>query len=226
MLQCTNNLAHLKQMETELNDKQLRIMEKALEVFAEKGFDSTSVRDIAQRAEVNVAMISYYFGSKEKLLEAIFKNHTSGIKSKIESILHSKDYDPFKKMDLLVETYIDVIVENRPFHTLMMREQVLMKEGALYSYIRDMKRQNRSLIEAAVKAGQKSGLIQKHVDISMLAVTLIGSVNHFFSNYKFICEDKKHDVHDEGFLMSSIEKLKSHLKIMFKAFLTYGISKK
>lgn len=213
-------------MENELNDKQLQIMDKALEVFAEKGFDSASVRDIAQRAEVNVAMISYYFGSKEKLLEAIFMSHTGSMRNKIETIIHSKTYDPLEKVDLLIDTYINVIIENRSFHRLMMREQVLVKEGPLYVYIRDMKRNNRSLIEVAVKAGQKAGLFQKNIDVSMLAVTLIGSVNHFFSNYKFLCEENHAKDTDMDFDIKSIEKLRSHIKVMFKAFLTYGISNK
>lgn len=212
-----------------MNDKQLQIMEKALEVFAEKGFDSASVRDIAHRAEVNVAMISYYFGSKEKLLEAIFRNHTSSMRKKIESIIHSKSHDPMDKVDQLIDTYITVIIENGTFHQLMMREQVLMKEGPLYTLIKDMKTQNRNLIEVAVKAGQKAGLFQKNIDVSMLAVTLIGTVNHFFSNYKFLCEERTRKSGKDGnyvYDAESIEKLRSHIKVMFKAFLTYGISSK
>ncbi len=217
----------LTAMENELNEKQLQIMDRALEVFAEKGFDNASVRDIAQRAEVNVAMISYYFGSKEKLLEAIFLNHTQSMKSKIESIIHSKVHDPLEKVDLLIDTYITVIIENRSFHQLMMREQVLLKEGTLYTYIRDMKRQNRNLIEVAVKAGQKAGLFQKNIDVSMLAVSLIGTVNHFSSNYRFVCEENNVKPTEDGaYDPQSIEKLRTHIKVMFKAFLTYGISSK
>lgn len=214
-------------MENELNEKQLQIMDKALEVFAEKGFDSASVRDIAHRAEVNVAMISYYFGSKEKLLEAIFKNNTKTMKGKIESIIHSKVHDIMEKVDLLIDTYVSVIIENRTFHQLMMREQVLLKDGPLYTYIRDMKRQSRNLIEVAVKAGQKAGLFQKNIDVSMLAVTLIGTVNHFSSNYKFLCEENNYKVTPDGAIdEQAIEKLRAHIKVMFKAFLTYGISSK
>lgn len=214
-------------MEIELNEKQLQIMKKALAVFAEKGFDSASVRDIAQRAEVNVAMISYYFGSKEKLLEAIFMNNTRFMKAKIEAIIHSRTHGPFEKVDLLIDTYVSMIVEKRDFHKLMMREQVLIKEGPLYAYIRDMKRQNRNLIEVAVKAGQKAGIFQKHIDIGMLSATLFGSVHHFFSNYKFVCEENNiKEGDDDEFNEKVIEKLKSHLKVMFKAFLTYGISNK
>ena len=54
------------------NDKQIQIIETAEKLFADKGFSGTSVRDIADEADVNLAMISYYFGSKEKLLEALF----------------------------------------------------------------------------------------------------------------------------------------------------------
>ncbi|HNO01068.1 MAG TPA: TetR family transcriptional regulator, partial [Chitinophagaceae bacterium] len=43
-------------------------MKKAEKLFAEKGYNGTSVRDIAEKAGINLAMVSYYFGSKEKLL--------------------------------------------------------------------------------------------------------------------------------------------------------------
>ena len=52
-------------------DKKEHILIVAERFFGENGFDGTSIRDIAQKANVNLAMISYYFGSKEKLLEAL-----------------------------------------------------------------------------------------------------------------------------------------------------------
>lgn len=214
-------------MSKEYSEKQLLIMRKALEVFAEKGYDSASVRDIAHAADVNVAMISYYFGSKDKLLEEIFKSHTVSMKHKIESIIHSTTHDAFEKVDLLIDTYVNVIMENRSFHRLMIREQVLIKEGPLYDYIRDMKSQNRRLIEVAVKSGQKAGIFQKNVDISLLATTLIGSAHNFFANYKFICDEKNiKNIQDEQYDPKLVEKFRNHLKVMFKAFLTYGISDK
>jgi AcrR family transcriptional regulator len=49
-------------------DKKEHIMHVAMELFAEKGFEGTSIRDLAQKADVNIAMVNYYFGSKEKPL--------------------------------------------------------------------------------------------------------------------------------------------------------------
>lgn len=49
------------------------ILDAAELLFAEKGYVSTSTRDIAERAEVRQSMISYYFQSKDALFEAVFK---------------------------------------------------------------------------------------------------------------------------------------------------------
>ena len=51
--------------------KEENILFAAEKLFAEKGFEGTSTREIAKDANVNISMISYYFGSKEKLYEKL-----------------------------------------------------------------------------------------------------------------------------------------------------------
>ncbi len=52
-----------------------RILEVAERLFAEKGLDGTSMRDITDTAGVNLASVNYYFGSKDGLISAVFRRH-------------------------------------------------------------------------------------------------------------------------------------------------------
>lgn len=52
-----------------------RLLEVAEEFFCERGFDGTSVRDLAGAAGCNIASVNYYFGGKEKLYEEVWQRY-------------------------------------------------------------------------------------------------------------------------------------------------------
>jgi AcrR family transcriptional regulator len=57
---------------TAKDDAQHRLLEAAGQIFAERGFEGASVRDICERAAVNIAAVNYYFRDKERLyIEAV-----------------------------------------------------------------------------------------------------------------------------------------------------------
>jgi AcrR family transcriptional regulator len=63
-------------MENDLDSKRQRIIDAAGELFAERGFDATTVRDICQAADANVAAVNYYFGDKQRLyVESVVRAH-------------------------------------------------------------------------------------------------------------------------------------------------------
>lgn len=79
-----NNLYKKKEREKILeNTKEInaekKIMEIATELFALNGLEGTSIRDICKKANVNVSMISYYFGGKNELYQRIVENITQNI---------------------------------------------------------------------------------------------------------------------------------------------------
>ena len=71
--------------------KEENILFSAEKIFAEKGFAGTSIREISKDAKVNVSMISYYFGSKEKLFERIFEYRMNESLSFAKDILGNED---------------------------------------------------------------------------------------------------------------------------------------
>ena len=119
----------------EYNDKQVQIMETAEALFAEKGFNGTSIRDIAEKANINLAMISYYFGSKDKLLEALFSYRGEHLKLKLESMIEDRNVSSFDKVYTLIDHYIDKVMQQQCFARVMAREQVLNHTGIISQLI-------------------------------------------------------------------------------------------
>lgn len=59
-------------MPKEIAGTKQRILAAAVEIFAERGIEGTTVREISARAGANQAAVHYHYGSKEKLLMAVF----------------------------------------------------------------------------------------------------------------------------------------------------------
>src|SRR5436190_22918560 len=94
------------------------IINAAEELFAEHGFDNTSVRQLALKAKVNVAMISYYFGSKEKLLETLIEDRTSFLRGKIHA-LNMEEISSWQKVNMMVEFFVDRFFEKHYIHRIL-----------------------------------------------------------------------------------------------------------
>ncbi len=88
-----------------------KIFEAATELFIEKGVDRTSVRDIATKAGINLALMNYYFRSKENLFDAIFANLVKKNTKDLIKIMDS-DLELNDKISQYVSTYIDILIEN------------------------------------------------------------------------------------------------------------------
>lgn len=204
------------------SEKQLQIISTAEKLFARKGFDGTSVRDIAEEAGVNIAMISYYFGSKEKLMQALFKERTTYIKSKVESLLNNDSLTPLEKMYLLADDYILLILQKQHFHKIMSVEQMLEQNPAVTEMITGVKRENAEHILKLIKDGQKRGAFKKEIDIVLLMNTLFGTVTQTFINKNYYkAYYNLQTITDEALQERLKKKLGNHIKTIFKALLSY-----
>jgi AcrR family transcriptional regulator len=203
-------------------EKQLRIMETAETLFAEKGFNGTSVRDIAERAGINLAMVSYYFGSKDKLLEALFESRGETTKLTLEEIEKKKGLSGMDKMNLLVDHYIHKIMSQQCFHRVLVREQVLNNSEAITKMILAMKKRNLEIISRIIQEGQKKGEFKKNVDIPLMMATMVGTASNLITSRYYYRELNNLQMMSEEELDKHIQKkLSQHLKLLFKTILTH-----
>ncbi len=208
----------------DFNDKQKQIIETAEQLFADRGFEGTSVRDIAEEAGINVAMISYYFGSKEKLLEALFSYRAGDTVQQLEGMIHHKVLAPLEKINLMIDFYINKFQRQQCFFKIMMREQVASQHGVTSGLIQHFKKRNQQLVKQLIQEGQKTGEFSKNIDVPVLMATLIGTTGHLMATQHFYREiNHLQEMPDEQFQKLIKKKLSVHLKFLFKAILTHEI---
>lgn len=122
-----------------------KIINSAIVLFANKGFDSTSTREICKHAGVNLSLIPYYFGNKDGLyiniIESVINFGLASLKHEIELAKSVNSMDIEDKISLyktLLEKYIEFLYsENVPssFVVLMIKEQTVThsKFSEIYS---------------------------------------------------------------------------------------------
>jgi AcrR family transcriptional regulator len=97
-----------------------KIKQAARAVFTKKGYAATKTRDIASEAGINLALLNYYFRSKEKLFELIMLESAERFFLSLRSILYNHETSFEEKLNLLVSQYIDMLTQepNFPFFIL------------------------------------------------------------------------------------------------------------
>lgn len=89
-----------------------KIKEAARKVFTQKGYAATRTRDIAEEAGLNLALLNYYFRSKEKLFEIIMKEKMQQLFGVITPLLNDKSTTLDQKIEQIISNYIDMLTQN------------------------------------------------------------------------------------------------------------------
>lgn len=89
-----------------------KIKEAARIVFMQKGYSATRTRDIAEEAGINLALLNYYFRSKEKLFELVMAEKVAKLFGVIAPIVYDEKTSLDEKVNLIVGAYIVMLSEN------------------------------------------------------------------------------------------------------------------
>jgi len=84
------------------------ILDAAKDVFQHKGMDGTRMQEIADKAGINKAMLHYYYRSKQKLFEAVFKSAINLMAPKVIKIINTDEH-LFDKIRNFTDKYITFI---------------------------------------------------------------------------------------------------------------------
>ncbi|PWA11151.1 TetR family transcriptional regulator [Pueribacillus theae] len=164
-----------------------KICSAAVSLFTTKGFSGTSVREIAKKAKVNPALISYYFDGKQGLLESLMGSFFEGYLEKLETAYKLSDSLPLRHC--LHKAIWDLLVyqqENNHLARFVYRETTLdttLTREIMTIYLRKEKFYWQKLFDKGFKMGEFK---KQAVDLTI--VQLKGMIMMPFMNPQYLQE--------------------------------------
>ncbi len=172
-------------MMKKFTEKQLHILVVAEELIAQKGFEGTSVRDISTKANVNVAMISYYFGSKERMMASLYQYRVQKTREHFSEFAETiKEGKPEMQMKEIIKYLTTQLFKYNYFHGFVTQE--LRHTDHLKQDLLDFYKLCVQTIDDIIKKGVASGTFTFAPKPEDILVNILGSTLFTIRNKNFI----------------------------------------
>ena len=158
-----------------------KIIDSASEIFLKKGKDGARMQEIADHAGINKALLFYYFRSKDRLFEEVFKNEVKTIITNIiDAISETDNFYDF--LTQFVRTYLKFITPRRTLMRFIFWE-ISKTRGTITSYFWEVFNQRGynenpivSKIKHAIDSGQIRPVNPEHLILSLLGMCIFPSM--------------------------------------------------
>jgi TetR/AcrR family transcriptional regulator, cholesterol catabolism regulator len=158
------------------------ILRTSARVFAEKGFHSTSMRDIARETRVSLAGLYYYCESKDELLFLIQDNCFGRVLERLEARLRETS-DPVERFRIVVENHLSFFAANMAEMKVLSHEAESL-DGELYEKVSGKKRQyTRTVRRILSDVHQRRGAGARKIDLTVSTYALFGMMNWIYNWY-------------------------------------------
>ncbi len=206
-------------MRKKFTEKQIKILDVAEELIAKKGFDATTVREICSKANINVAMISYYFGSKEKMMSYLYQLRAQRTKESFSEFAQTiKDGKPEMQLKEIVNFILSLLFKYNYFYGFVTQDIRMMdyvKDDLLEFYQICVAR-----IDEVVKKGIVSGVFHNAPKSEDVFTMIIGSTLFVIRNRDFY-ELYIAATTDAQYMKEAEQKLRNSILLSIFALLDY-----
>lgn len=147
-----------------------RLLLAAKRCFLEESYEKVSTRKIAAEADTSIAMIRYYFGSKEGLYQELIRTQFVPISERLHMLQHSDDVT---NMESFFKVYYQTMLPDYQFPILMMRT-LTMGQGPSRKFILDkVVEPMRNSFRKVITKLQEKGKIDSALDADMIGINMI-----------------------------------------------------
>ena len=171
---CNSDMTKLIQNNTEKTSAEDKIKQAARELFTQKGFAATKTRDIAEKSGINLALLNYYFRSKQKLFDIIMEENMSSFRSGMVKIFGNTEMEIDDKIKTIVSYYIDAFIKNRDLPAfiiaMMHNQQINPTENKFFQSIHQAQKYFISQIKEYLASNGNESLHPAHVLTNMMSM--------------------------------------------------------
>jgi len=154
-----------------------KIINVAAPLFAKKGFAGVSVKEIAEAAGVNIALISYHFGGKENLYATILEAQFELV-DKIISLVRKEEHCPIEKIKRFSQEFLKLNKSYPDIHRLIYGE-IINSSTCYGTIVKPAVSRSHDFIAECLQAGISSGQIRSDIKPDCANI-LLASVLHFY----------------------------------------------
>jgi AcrR family transcriptional regulator len=164
------------------DERWAQLLDVAAQVFFEKGYDATSLQDIAERTGILKGSIYYYIDTKEDLLVSLLKeSQEKGLRSILPIV--DGPGDPIQRLSGMIRCHVDYVCNDRARTAVFLHERQRLSAERRKECLGD-EHVYPNLFQRVITEGQKSGQFQPRLDPHLTASFLIGSLNSLYEWYQ------------------------------------------
>ena len=162
--------------------RQQRVVLEAAKVFAERGYDQTSIQDLADAIGLAAGGLYHYIGSKERLLISICDQLMEPLLDGAAALVE-EDAPPAGQLRALVRLWVGHVVEHRDHMLVFQQERHVIERGTQWRGVRSSRKRFERLVDdvlARVEASGEAAFADRRLAVS----ALLGMVNQTAQWYR------------------------------------------
>ncbi len=175
----------LNQLALPIDDSaRARVLLAATVLFSEKGLEGTSTREIAKAADLNISLISYYFGGKEGLYRAVISEYAQEAGGRINTLIDSLDLNNLtrakfrKAMRIFLEGLIPLKFRRPEINILLQREMMAGLPHAKDVY-EDVFSKILERVVSLYRKGQEKGIVKKELNPYIIFFSMVHATDMY-----------------------------------------------
>lgn len=173
-----------------------KILKAAEEVFVRDGYDGARMQDIADRAEINKAMLHYYFRSKQKLFEKVFQSKINDFLPRIGAKFFS-DAPILEKLEFFVESYLDLLSQN-PHLPMFVLHSLSKNPEMVQAFPAQVFRGILEYFQQEIDRGNIRAVDPRHFFLSLLGMCVFPYLGRPVAQHMLQMEDQAYAAFLEG----------------------------